>query len=248
MDACAQLSPDAIVLTTDADDVIVVRRYDAELLTRFHAFGKDIVVSAELSCINNCQPIPEYWELQPQSTTAFKYANGGGQMGRAGAIAEMWKWALDEGYDDDQVGLGNYIKTHPDRVALDAEHKIFYVVPPPIANRTPTYTFENNEVTAVDSPHDLSSNPYFLHFAGNFIQTGISRTLLMHSHPNLDTYDTVAAGVLGKHETIPQPIHATSLLIGQAILWFLVIMFATLFVIYCISYQRAAKASSNDNS
>ena len=252
MDACNELQPDTIVLLTDADDVLVVRRYDVELLARFMSFGKDIVVSAELSCIWNCMPVTEYWKLQQQqqSATAFKYANGGGQMGRAGAIANMWKWALDEGYEDDQFALGNYINTYPDSVALDHEHKIFYVVPPPIANRTPTYTFEGNEIILISSEHDIvapTSSPYFLHFAGNFIQTGISRTVFMHSHPNLDTYDTVASGVLGKHVAISQPIHPVSLFIGQAIIWSLVIMFALLFVVYCVLYYKRRRKSPNQN-
>ena len=56
MEACQKEASDAILVLTDADDVLAIRHHTPDLQAAYENFNKPIVVSAESVCFpNNCK-------------------------------------------------------------------------------------------------------------------------------------------------------------------------------------------------
>lgn len=242
------LPQDEIVLLSDADDMLCLRGTATELEEAFLAFDKPIVVAAELTCnpMYNCVPVVNYWGDTPPPV--FQYVNAGVVVGRANALAEMWQWILDQGYDDDQRGLGAYVNAHPSNVVLDSDCKIFYVNPPPQSGKQGKLNWDEDENFVSVDTGVLSHmpRPFFVHFAGNFVVGAIDSYFLgkpLKSHQPI--YNTVSRKLLGK-DAIEVSNHTTAdTKIGVAIFWttFALLIVALLYIIGMHVRRRKADKS-----
>lgn len=203
MEACQKLEPSTIVVLTDADDVLAVRP-SIGILELYHSFGRPIVLATEPVCLrSNCQPVSEYWktnQLPVHSTSQF--VNCGSMMGTATALATMWAWMLNNGYEDDQFALGNYTNHFPELVALDSLNRIFYIMPPPLRRSPPSVVWDKQGTLQklTDNIDRRDCTPYFLHFAGNFVEPAIGATFQLARPAPL--YDIFASQILS-HEALP---------------------------------------------
>ena len=126
-----------IVVLSDSRDVVCVRSPKA-FIDGFNSFNKDIVVSMELFCdgfideLDNCEhvqctPLTKYWKHHKIThLPSRKFVNAGLICGKAIALKTMLDWVINNNYNDDQLGIGNYINNFPDRVALDTEADILH--------------------------------------------------------------------------------------------------------------------------
>jgi len=165
-DLCAVHAPTALVVLSDAYDVVVTAAAgegsdsaDARLEAEFTKFGADVVVAGDTTCCEmvNCVPLHRWWAARGttlQSAPPYKHVNAGLVMGRAGALCDMYEWMLAHGHDDDQRGLGEYMNAFPARVALDADRALFWC-----------HTFVNDE-----PPRRA---PFFTHYAGPRSETKV---------------------------------------------------------------------------
>lgn len=156
---CAAHAPDDLLVLLDAFDVVVTAastsQTDEALAAAFRAFGRPIVVSGDVTCCEaiNCVPLnAAWWAANPprsrtREPTPYKYVNAGTVMGRAGALARMYGWMLQQQFKDDQRGLGAFMNAHPRDVALDTERVLFWA-----------HTFRSEVPPATP--------PFFTHFAG----------------------------------------------------------------------------------
>lgn len=131
------LEPTTIVVLSDARDVVCVRGPKA-FLEGWKTFQKDIVVSMELFCDTKtdvpddykggqCVSLTNYWKscgithLPPR-----KFVNAGLIAGRANELCRWLQWTLDNNYKDDQLALGNYMNTYPERIATDTSARLLH--------------------------------------------------------------------------------------------------------------------------
>jgi hypothetical protein len=131
------LPDDKVVILSDARDVVCVRSPKA-FMDGFRKFNKDMVVSMELLCggiIDNptdairsqCKPVTNYWKHNNITTIPpRRYVNNGLVAGKAKALKVFMDWIIEHKFQEDQLGLGNYVNTFPDRVALDVEAEILH--------------------------------------------------------------------------------------------------------------------------
>ncbi len=182
MDFCErQPNQDEIIVFSDAYDVLCLRSSDDFLkLYETHAKGK-IVIGAEIGCHpGNCVAPDQWWSQnqipeQYEHTIDFggcvvsespRFVNGGLVAGPANKIAQMWKWALENAFVDDQIALANYTNEHVNLIFLDINSIFFFND----YNAISKYTF-NEDKSITDK--NGTKNPFFIHFHGitarNFI-------------------------------------------------------------------------------
>lgn len=117
-DATAKEPRNTICVLMDAYDAVCIRPYQTkEFVEAFDSYGKPLVIGMESSCGGNCQSLPEWWDKRPalKAKTKNLYVNGGLISGFSQNISEMFAWMLkDPSITDDQVGLGLYVKSHPE--------------------------------------------------------------------------------------------------------------------------------------
>lgn len=126
-----------VVILTDARDVVCVRSPKA-FMDGFRTFKKDMVVSMELLCggiINNptdsvrsqCKPLTNYWKhYNITNLPARRYVNNGLVAGKAKALKEFMDWIIEHTFQEDQLGLGNYVDRFPERAALDVDAELLH--------------------------------------------------------------------------------------------------------------------------
>ncbi len=123
----ARMERDEIVLFTDCWDAFFAGTM-AEIEQEFLRFDAGIVHSAQ------CWIWPEDDRLRdayPQSPTQYRYINGGGIIGYAGALLdrynhrEFWDWPRVQ---LNQQAYHEWLLRHPDSVAVDRHCRIFQVV------------------------------------------------------------------------------------------------------------------------
>jgi len=170
------LEDERIVILTDARDVVCVRGPKA-FIKGFQSFGKNIVVSAELTCGGlidvpddyknvQCKPLTNYWKYHNITDLPNrKFVNNGLVAGRVKALKELYDWVILNKFTDDQLGLGHYVNTFPERVALDIEADILH---------TSTFAVNagilNIHIQKHDSPtlaEFYGRGAFFLHMPGN---------------------------------------------------------------------------------
>jgi len=127
-DAANKTPPKTICILMDAYDAVCIRPYQTkEFLEAFDSYQKPLVIGMESSCGFNCQNISGWWKDKPELKAKTKnlYVNGGLIAGYSEKIAEMFAWMLkDPLITDDQVGLGLYVKSHPDLWFPDVYERI----------------------------------------------------------------------------------------------------------------------------
>jgi len=141
---------DDLVIISDAYDVLV-NRNSLDLKNAFSSYKKDILVGSEWYCGNkkNCKPIEKYWNLQDY-TPPKKYCNAGFVMGISKEVKKMYKYLLE--YNDDQLGLSNYINENPKKFAID--HSNFII----------------QNIHVLDT---VINQAYFYHFPGPLLKYGL---------------------------------------------------------------------------
>lgn len=238
MDACLAEPPESILIFSDSDDVLCMKGGESELVEKYLAFGRDLVVSAESACVaTSCNSIDAYWQhREPSVQTLMRYVNCGGIIGRARALATMWKWMLDEGYTDDQRALGHYVGRFYDTCAVDWQSHIFYVVPIPVRGLNPELHFKDDQSLDYleDKLDHKRASPFFLHFAGNFAGPVVASAFLLQKRDLW--YDQVAKTLLGSEAASYQSTNEDGRLVSVALFWgiflFLLAALFTLTVMY----------------
>jgi len=124
------LDPNQLVILSDARDVVCLRGPKA-FTKGFESFNRELVVSAELLMGGQFNPpmdfewfqavhLTEYWKHKNiTSLPDRKFVNGGLVAGKASAVLNWLQWSIDNKYTDDQLALGNYFNTFPQRCGLD---------------------------------------------------------------------------------------------------------------------------------
>ena len=113
------INDDEIILFTDGTDALFSANED-EILSKFLAFNKKVVFSAELGCWPDPDMANKYSDLN--SETPYKYLNCGGFIGFAKDIKELLE---DNDFDLDKFpGSNQYLWTqryfkNTDKIALD---------------------------------------------------------------------------------------------------------------------------------
>lgn len=126
-----------IVIISDARDVVCLRGPKA-FTKGFESFNRDMVVSMEIFCGGyydvpadfrcvQCKPLTEYWKYYSITSLPIrKYVNSGLMAGKASALKHCLSWIIDNKFTDDQLGLGNYMITFPERVAADIDASLLH--------------------------------------------------------------------------------------------------------------------------
>jgi len=124
------LDPNQLVIVSDARDVVCLRGPRA-FTKGFESFNRELVVSMELLMCGQLHPPPDSWCFQAVHLTEYwkhhtittlpnrKFVNSGLVAGKASAVLNWIQWSIDNKYSDDQLALGNYINTFPERCGLD---------------------------------------------------------------------------------------------------------------------------------
>jgi hypothetical protein len=116
-----QLNPSAVCLFIDAYDAFFIRN-EEELITKFRSLGRMIVTGAEKVCLGkNCGRVNAWWTTQNSTPGEYQYLNAGFVIGEAAALETMYDWILEEGYQDDQIGMAAYANRFPLQIGLDTE-------------------------------------------------------------------------------------------------------------------------------
>lgn len=115
-----------IILFVDGYDTFFAP-HPQNILRKFKAFHKPLVLSAEMGCWPLYTPACIHKDSYPQSPTPFRYVNSGTYMGYASAIYKMLERVLREypQEKDDQYLLHHYFLENQDKVALDYHQAIF---------------------------------------------------------------------------------------------------------------------------
>lgn len=245
MEACAQEPSDAILILTDADDILCVKP-ETGLQQKFLNFLKPIVLSAEINCSSaSCRPLDDYWKVtNGTNKSSYKYVNCGTMMGRAGHLAIMWKWMLDNNFQDDQLALGYYVNQFPEMCHVDETNELFYVMPPPINNAPPVIEWErdSNGTMVIQSLRETVDQtvcrPYFVHFAGNFIQPVVFSAFLLS--PSKIMYDKMAKNILNDDAMSIIQTSETGRIIGVIVVWSVIIllMLVIFVMIFILWYSK----------
>lgn len=158
--AIQTLPEDAIVCFMDAFDVVVCGG-EQEILAKYHAFGKELVFSAEFNCFPE-----EYRPQYPEHTGSnYRFLNAGGYIGTKRAIAACLAWKPITyqlqvcARGTDQAYMHEYFLAHQDTVALDTQCTLFQSV-----YRTRWTEMVCTEGRVLNKV--LNTHPCFLHFNG----------------------------------------------------------------------------------
>lgn len=172
-----RVSPDEVVLFTDAYDSFFVKPVD-DLLSVFQRFDAPLVMTAEDNFYMRITSLkmlllnlPYKWKY-PRSQgryPAYRYLNSGGFIGYAGYLLELLEqWRIDKTLYSDQQILHQFFVRHPEAIRLDYNHEIFTIYG----------KFATDEVFEVKNDHLINkqtdSSPYIFHFPGK-VHRGLSR-------------------------------------------------------------------------
>lgn len=133
------LSPDKLVVLSDARDVFCVRS-PMHFIPAFQSFKKPLLVSLEIFCqgkpddsavknpkdIWQCVPLNQYWKHQTIKPTIRRYVNSGLIAGKTKDLLEHYCWINTTNWNDDQAALGDYMNNFPDKVAADINANVLH--------------------------------------------------------------------------------------------------------------------------
>jgi len=162
------LPAETLVLFTDAYDAVLTAPLDIdphvwgeELETRFKAHDTDVLFSAETSCY----PWPHVAHMYPESPTKYRYINGGGFVGYAGALLAMILAGDPTQSPCDQAYFTYYYlslrqsRPYP-RIKLDVYQTIFQTT---YAISWSHFTIRQGRLYNTDT----DTQPLLIHFNGN---------------------------------------------------------------------------------
>jgi hypothetical protein len=131
------LDPNQLIIVSDARDVVCLRGPKA-FVKGFKSFNKEIVVSMEQTCCGifnppldskcvQCVHLTEYWKhYKINDLPDRKFVNSGLVAGKAASVLDWLEWSLTNKFTDDQLALGTYINTFPQKVGLDTNAIILH--------------------------------------------------------------------------------------------------------------------------
>jgi len=248
MEACMSETPNSIVVLTDADDVLAVKSQE-NLLDLYFSFGKPIIVSTETICLSHCcKPIDKYWDIQKQpNKSSYKYANSGTIIGVANELYQMYKWIYDNNYEDDQIGVCEYIQHFPEKFYMDVNSQFFLVYSPQNVTNF-QIQWDGSSISSMTDPVDKQTcSPFFVHFAGNFVLYQITKNFLPNQSQHI--YNHIASKILDSGDVMDvyQP-NTTSSYFSSVIFWTVTaillcigVVFFVLFLVYFYKTKRLLK-------
>lgn len=215
LDFCKSQPENQCILLCDADDVLCLKSF-ADLLTLFKSFNKPLVISAEENCGGNCQAVDNYWAIpehqETKSKTVSFYVNGGGMIGYAWKLCELFQWELDQGFEDDQIALGAYVNAFPSDVYLDYMQQIFLTMNP---DRLLLYEYDaaNNRHEFYDSKFERTYSSYFIHFTGFPFISSMQRLVGVDSE-HLNLWNRVSSNISG-HDKVEPHVHSAAMSVNR---------------------------------
>lgn len=215
VDFCESVDPNEIVMLTDADDVIFCN--DAqELENVFRRFQKPVVITAQPGPnLHNiqCYPALNYISEYPESAP-FEI-NGGGVMGYAAALAEVYRWGLQSGHTDDQRMLGQYVNEHVSLCALDIDAQIFCIIS---QSYDTDIKWENGRAVSVvrSIRPQIQSRPYLFHFAFYFADD-FFLSLWRGKHVDNAVYADITKQVVGPADYVKPHVYSYGFYMASSI-------------------------------
>ena len=171
-----KLNPKKIIVISDARDVVCLRSPKAFLNHVKHE-KQPMIVSMEMFCEGRIFPPDDFKGIQCVILSDYykhysndgkghlrKFVNSGLICGEAGTVLEYFNYAFENKYTDDQLALGMFMNTYPEKVYADINAKILH-----------TSTFgcsaglHSLELQKHDSPtlaQFCGRSSYFLHIPG----------------------------------------------------------------------------------
>lgn len=191
-----------IFILTDARDVFCLRSSKFLMDKINNIIDTKIIISAELYLRGNLnwttQQIEDKLKIDPtyfyqgvqliqyfdyynksDSLPSRKYLNSGLIIGKASNLKTMFKWCIDNNYNDDQLALAEYTNKFPEQIYLDYDANFLHT-----STAFVNCSTSNFNIQIQDSPtfQELSGmTSYFLHIPGK----GIGQTQLYNMIYNL---------------------------------------------------------------
>ncbi len=231
----SRLPPDEIVVLSDAYDVLCINNGGLRFKELFLSLNKPIVIGAETGCSFNCFPPQKYWdEVKLNPNNKRRYVNGGLIAGYAGELAKMWAWCIERKFDDDQVGLGQFVNEFPSQVHLDIDSKLFFN-----DHRAQTnYAYLPETHTIILDNVPLA--PFFIHFHGLNIDASVPFFNLFQTADGMfkpgANYMTVGKHINGKDHILAFPADKRGATLGVSIergVCYGIVILLFLFVLLC---------------
>ncbi len=188
------LMPDnKIVILSDSRDVFCLREPEFFIEKVKNIIDTKIIVSTEMFLLSQMnwskqqieekklrnplfffqgKPLDNYWKFNnKENDIPFrKYANSGLIVGKSCNLIKLCKWIIDNNYQDDQLGVCDYINKYPELIHLDYDACFFH---------TSTFgvngSLYNHSIQKQDTPtfsELLGFSCYFLHIPGIYSSNG----------------------------------------------------------------------------
>lgn len=187
-----RLNDNKIVVLSDARDVFCLRNSDFFIEEIKDIIEDKIIVSAEMFLLGHMDwddkqisdallkdsnffwqgiPLDEYWNYHKINPKPFrKYVNAGLIIGKVKNLKNVFKWMIENNYEDDQLGMSKYTNQYPNLVHLDYQATILHT-----STAFVNGSLYDNDIQKKDEPtfHELFGfSSYFLHFPGHNISKG----------------------------------------------------------------------------
>jgi hypothetical protein len=187
-DCLQNLPEEKIVVLSDSRDVFCLRspltfiEYIKSIIN-----SKKIIVSAEMFLIGHMDwpentiekivsqdpnffwqgvPLNKYWSYYNKlhDLPLRKYVNSGLIIGKVKDLRNVFKWIIDTNYEDDQLGMANYLNTFPELVELDYNASILHTSTYGVNGGL--YDIERQKYDSPSLSELFGMSSYFLHIPG----------------------------------------------------------------------------------
>jgi len=168
------LRPDKIVVLSDSRDVVCCRNVKA-FMDAYDSLKSPFVVSMELFCDSTtdvvlekrpqCIPLINYWKHHTHGVYPLrKYVNSGLIVGKAAAVLDYLKYAIDNKFVDDQEAMAVYMNTYPARVCADVDRVLLHSTT--AGKSGGCYAMHVQKQDAPTYAELFGRDSFFLHFPG----------------------------------------------------------------------------------
>lgn len=186
------LNDDKIVVLSDARDVFCLRNSDFFIEQIKDIVQDKIIISAEMFLCGHMNwndkqiadalvknptffwqgvPLDEYWNYHKINPIPFRrYVNSGLIVGKAKNLKNVFKWIIDNNYEDDQLGMSKYTIQFPHLVHLDYKANILHTSSTFVNGSLYDYDIQQKDLLTFHELFGFSS--YFLHIPGSNISKG----------------------------------------------------------------------------
>lgn len=124
-DKLATMKPNTITIVCDSYDLLFIQKPE-EILKKYKKIANNkVLVGLENACPPNCDSkVPEVCNFENPYYPNYKYVNGGFIMGPAYLLLDIYQHQLDNKIEDDQIGLGSWVKNNCNKVIPDYKFEI----------------------------------------------------------------------------------------------------------------------------